>query len=410
MSIATPNRESSRHGDLDRILAEIERRLVLDQAPPAPMPPALPDEPVADEVEPVPGPEADSVADSVAPADDGQAVADDRDNEGQAHELDNVDGDDVDQADDDIVEGELMPIDDDDASGETQLVRRLRRQVCEARRLVDLQADEAPLLVESKKVRRRRLAAIEAARLHELAQDPVALAYRDARVRRVTTMMVMVGVVIGLGVSSVGVQASVATALTLEKFSAVWWAAFLYEPAMSMPLLGTVAVQAYSAMRGKVVDRKSSAGKKMFRVEALLLTLTLILNCAPAFAPGVAFSVLTVLVHGLGPVVAVTSVWVLPALWSVLEVLPVPETATGRTGGHTAHQYRANATRQYSAPPARQRVDIEALTAQARDLIAAGTLSADAGVGKFREALGCGTDPASKVKKAITAAQAGGAA
>jgi hypothetical protein len=386
MSIATPNRESEHHDDLNRVLAEIERRLLLDQAPPVPAP--LPER-VADE-EPV---ELEPVRETV-----------DQDHEPEAD----------DQGEDEIVEGELMPIDDDDAGGETQLVRRLRRQVSEARRLVDLQADEAPLLVESKKVRRRRLAVIEAARLHELAQDPVALAYRDARVRRVTTAMVMVGVAVGLAVSSVGVQASVATALVLEKFSAAWWAAFLYEPAMSMPLLGTVAVQAYSAMRGKVVDRKSPAGKKMFRVEALLLTLTLILNCAPAFAPKVAFSLLTVLVHSLGPVVAVTSVWVLPALWSVLEVLPVPEAQTGRTGGRTAHQYRANATRQYSAPPPRQRVDIDALTVQARDLIAAGKLSADAGVHKFRDALGCGTEPASKVKKAIAAqpaaGQAGGAA
>ncbi|MEU6721583.1 hypothetical protein ABZ897_59955 [Nonomuraea sp. NPDC046802] len=394
MSITLPNREPSHQG-VDRLLDEIERRLVLDQAPPALPPAPLPeDQPVDDR-------QGDLETRTAAQADvDTQDVQDD------GEEFD----EDADQGEDgEIVEGELMST-DDDASGETQLVRRLRRQVSEARRLVDLQADEAPLLVESKKVRRRRLAAIEAARLHELAQDPVALAYRDARVRRTTTVMVMVGVAIGLAASSIGVQASVATALTLDKFSIAWWGAFLYEPAMSMPLLGTVAVQAYSAMRGKVVDRKSPAGKKMFRVEALLLALTLILNCAPAFAPGVAFNLLTLIVHGLGPVVAVTSVWVLPALWSVLEVLPVPEAGTGRTDGRTAHQYRANASRQYSAPPPRQRVDIEALTARAHALIAAGELSADAGVHKFRDALGCGTEPASKVKKAITAKAAGGAA
>ncbi|GAA3702471.1 hypothetical protein GCM10022224_080360 [Nonomuraea antimicrobica] len=402
MSIALPNRESARQ-DVDGLLSEIERRLELDQAPPALPPAPLPeDQPVDDQ-------QGDLETLTAV-----QAGVDTQDAQDDDEEFD-------DQGEDgEIVEAELMPLDDDDAGGETQLVRRLRRQVSEARRLVDLQADEAPLLVESKKVRRRRLAAIEAARLHELAQDPVALAYRDARVRRTTTMMVMVGVAIGLAASSIGVQASVATALTLDTFSIAWWGAFLYEPAMSMPLLGTVAVQAYSAMRGKVVDRKSEAGKKMFRVEALLLALTLILNCAPAFAPGVAFNPLTLIVHALGPVVAVTSVWVLPALWSVLEVLPVPEAAAGagtaRTAGRTGLQYRANASRQYSAPPPRPRVDIEALTARARALIAAGELSADAGVGKFREALRCGSTPASKVKQAITqaagqaAGQAGGAA
>ncbi|MFI9553157.1 hypothetical protein [Nonomuraea endophytica] len=392
MSIATPTSDRDPFDDdVDRLLVEIERCLLFDQAPlmPAPLPERVADDQVADEW-PV---ELETVTASAVEADV------DQDDEPEAD----------DQGDDEIVEGELMPMDDDDASGETQLVRRLRRQVSEARRLVDLQADEAPLLVESKKVRRRRLAAIEAARLHELAQDPVALAYRDARVRRVTTAMVMVGVAVGLAVSSIGVQASVAAALILEKFSAAWWAAFLYEPAMSMPLLGTVAVQAYSAMRGKVVDRRSPAGKKMFRVEALLLALTLILNCAPAFAPGVAFSVLTVLVHSLGPVVAVTSVWVLPALWSVLEVLPVPEAATGRTGGRTtgptaratAPKYSGNAKRAVGTGP--RTIDVH--RTRLRALIAAGKLPAAPSASTIRDNLNCGTDIAKQLRDEL----AGGA-
>lgn len=384
MSIAIPNRDD----DIDRILTAIEARLLFDQAPPAPMPAPLVDESVA---------EVETAVERV-----------DRDGQGDDVDQDDEAGDgDQNDADDDIVDGEIvsdLPV----LSGETRRVQRLRLQVAEAHELARLQADEVPLLVESKKVRKRRTAVIEAARLYDLSQDPVALAYRDAKVRRITTVMLMAAAAIGLAVSSIGVQASVAKALKLPEHSLGWWAAFGVELGMSLPLLATVGVQAYSAMRGKVVDRKSEAGRKMFRAEALLLTLTLALNCWPAFVVG-SFDLLTLIVHSLGPIGAVVSVWVLPALWLVLEVLPVPEAGTGRTEGRTALQYRANASRQYSAPPARTKVDIDALTDQARALIAAGKLSADAGVHKFREALGCGSDTATKVKKAL-AAQAGGAA
>ncbi|RVX39131.1 hypothetical protein EDD27_1474 [Nonomuraea polychroma] len=381
MSVATPTPDREPFDDdIDRVLTEIERRLMFDQAPP------LPEDRLDD----------DQPADLDAAADEADQAED---------------ADDVDQADEagDIVEDKIVLVESFE-SGETRLVRQLRRQVAEAHLLARLQADEAPLLIDTKKVRKRRLAAYEAARLHELAQDPVALAYRDAKVRRTVTVMVMAAAVIGLAVSSIGVQASVATALKLKQHTFAWWAAFGVEPALSLPLLAAVAVQAYSAMRGQVVDRKdkNGPGRKMFRAEALLLGLTLLLNCWPAFING--FNLLTLVVHSLGPIAAVTAVWVLPALWSVLQVLPMPETpGPGRTDGRTGLQYRANASRQYSAPPPRPRVDIDALTDRARALIAAGKLSADAGVHKFRDALGCGSDTATKVKKAL-AAQAGGAA
>ncbi|MET7339140.1 hypothetical protein [Nonomuraea sp. NPDC005650] len=377
MSITAPGHDPSRH-DLDRVLAEIEQRLVLDQAPPAPPPAPLVDEPMA---------EVETTVTRVDP-------------DGQDDELGDDDQDDADE----IVDAELVPSESGEleVSGETARVQRLRLQVAEAHELARLQADEAPLMLESKKLRKRRMDVFEAARLHELSQDPVALAYRDAKVRRITTVMLMTAAAIGLAVSSIGVQASVTKAMHLPEHSVGWWAAFLVELGMSLPLLATVGVQAYSAMRGKVVDRKSEAGRKMFRAEALLLTLTLVLNCWPAFVVG-SFDLLTLIVHSLGPVGAVVSVWVLPALWSVLEVLPVPETGTGRTDGRTGLQYRANAGRQYGAPPARQRVDIEALTDRARALIAAGKLSADPGIQKIGKALGCGTGTATKVKKALQA-------
>lgn len=270
-----------------------------------------------------------------------------------------------------------------EAEGETKRVRRLRGEVAEAHLLADLQEDEAPLLVDTPKVRKQRKRAAEAARLHELAGDPAALAYRDAKVRRTVTVMVMVAACIALLVSSIGVQASVAAALELPKFGLGWWAAFGVEPALSLPLLAAVAVQAYSAMRGHLVDRKSAEGRKLFRTEALLLGLTLLLNCWPALAGG--FDALSLIVHSLGPVAAVTAIWVLPALWSVLAALPVGKATVGPTGV----TYRANGT------------DVGPLVARARLLIERGELPERPSASRLQRTLRCGMDAARAVRDAL---------
>ena len=171
-------------------------------------------------------------------------------------------------------EGDELPFVIDLSEGETRRVRELRAQVAEAHHLAALQADQTPLQIDTKKVRKRRQRVAEAARLHALDQDPSVLAYRDQRVRRAVTWMVFGAAGIALGASSIGVQSSVSTALGLKEHSLGWWAAFLVEPALSLPLLGAVAVQAYSAIRGKVVDRTSPEGKRLFRTEAILLALT----------------------------------------------------------------------------------------------------------------------------------------
>ncbi|MET8145685.1 hypothetical protein ABZU32_35740 [Sphaerisporangium sp. NPDC005288] len=269
-----------------------------------------------------------------------------------------------------------------EAAGETRRVRELRAAVAEAHRLVELQEDEAPLLVDTTRVRKRRRAAYEAARLHELASDPAALAYRDQRVRRVSTVMTMTAACIALAVSSIGVQHSVAEGLALQDGSPTWWAAFGVEPALSLPLLAAVGVQAYSAMRGRVVDRKSAEGRKLARTEAVLLALTLVLNCWPAFAGVWRLDLLPLIVHSLGPVAAVVAVWTLPTLWSVLAVLP--------TAAPTGPTYRAN---------------VDAVMARVRELIAAGTLPANPSATLIRRTLRCGMDDARAVRDAL----AGGA-
>lgn len=289
-------------------------------------------------------------------------------------------------------------------TGETRRVAEMRREVAEARLLVDLQADPAPLQVDTPRVRRLRIKVAEAARLHALSQDPGVLAWRDQRLRRITTAMSMTAAGIALGASSIGVQASVATALDLDKYSPGWWAAFAVEPALSLPLLAAVAVQAYSAIRGRVVDRKSPEGKRLFRTEALLLGLTLTLNCWPALWPALSGDLLPLLVHALGPVAAVTAVWVLPTLWAVLAVLPIPAS----TPTPTAPEYSRNALGTPHAAGGgvgRGVGALEAHRARLRRLIAAGELPAAPSATAIRRALGCGTETATRLRDEL----AGGA-
>lgn len=279
----------------------------------------------------------------------------------------------------------LVPLGD----GETKRVQQLRLEVAEAHLLADLQDDETPLLLDTDKVRKLRRRTWEAARLHELAQHPAALAYRDAKVRRVTTAMVMTAAGIALAVSSIGVQASVAKALDLTKDDLGWWAAYGVEAVLSLSLLAAVGVQAYSAMRGRVVDRKSPEGKRLFWTEAALLALTLVLNCWPAFKTD--FDLLDLIVHSLGPVGAVIAVWVLPTLWKVIADLPVPLRSTPPV--HL--QYRGNAQDQYTLSTA----PVQVLADHIRDMIATGELAPNPGVHKIRKALGVGSDKATEVQK-----------
>ncbi|MFD8534312.1 hypothetical protein ACFV0L_43580 [Streptosporangium canum] len=284
--------------------------------------------------------------------------------------------------------------------GETKRVRDLRARVAEAHRLVALQEDNAPLLVDTAKVRKRRRRVAEAARLYALSQDPTAVAWTDARVRRTTTVMAMSAAVIALGVSSIGVQASVATGLNLDTGSIGWWAAFGVEPILSLPLLAAVTVQAYAAMRNRPVDRKSPQGRKLFKAEALLLGLTLVLNCWPAIKWS-GFDLLPLIVHSLGPLGAVTAIWLLPTLWAILGALPAPPLTDAPTG----LTYRANAVPLTVADPrsgkAGKASEIAPLVAQARRLIAAGELPPHPSANRLQKVLRCGMDDARDVRDVL---------
>jgi hypothetical protein len=278
-------------------------------------------------------------------------------------------------------------------------VRQLRAAVGEAHALLSLQADQAPLLVESARVRRRRLAAAQAARLHTLGRDPAMRAWRAARRRRVFTAMAMTALILALGWSTAGVQRFAATGT--PSGSVAWWLAWLVEPLMSLALLSVVAARAFFASVGQPLEHRT-----LRRVERVFLGLILVMNVW-AYLPGVApsFEFAALLIHMLGPIVAVSVVTFMPIIWQQFAELDHGPTTTpatpGASGGYwgaTGGEYRHNTP---ANPITTGGAGSPDLLARATSLIAAGVLPARPSASQLRVALGCGTDAARRVRDAL---------
>ncbi|MFC5822488.1 hypothetical protein [Nonomuraea insulae] len=264
------------------------------------------------------------------------------------------------------------------AGGETKRVRKLRAEVAEAHLLTDLQDDDAPLLLDTAKVRKRRKAAQEAARLHALAQDPDMRAWQAARMRRLLVTAALVSLTLALAWSTAGVQHFAADGA--PPWSPAWVFAWLVEPFLSLALLVVVGARAYLGTRGQPLN-----DRKLVRNEGLFLGLTLAMNAWP-YLPLVAadFSLSRLVLHILGPIVAVAVVTALPIILAAFASLDHRPSGTP-----TTPSYRANAA------------TVDKLTAHARHLIGTGQLSVDSGADKFRRALGCGMDAARAVRDAL---------
>lgn len=283
---------------------------------------------------------------------------------------------------------------DEMPSGETRRVRRLRAEVAEAHLLAELQEDDTPLLLDTAKVRKRRRAAHEAARLHELAQDPAMRAWQAARMRRLLVTTAMVSLTLALAWSTAGVQRFAAAGA--EAWTPMWVFAWLVEPFMSLALLTVVGAKAYMGTRGQPIQSST-----LDRTEWLFLGLTLGMNAWP-YLPGIApnFSFSRLVLHILGPIVAVAIVRALPIILAAFADLD-HGTRAAPTGPLTGPSYRENAPADRAAgnPPAR--VDVDALTARTRRLIEAGRLPAAPSANAIRKALGCGMDTARQVRDAL---------
>ncbi|GIH81188.1 hypothetical protein [Planobispora longispora] len=268
-------------------------------------------------------------------------------------------------------------------SGETKRVRQLAAEVAEAHALAALQDDDTPLIVETAKVRKRRRRAYEAARLYELAQAPTMLVYQTVRVRRLLITTALIALALALAWSTAGVQRFAAD--DAKPGTAAWLSAWLVEPFLSLALLVVVGARAYLGTRGVDLHHRT-----VTRVERLFLGLTATMNAWP-YLPGIAetFSMANLVLHLLGPIVAVAIVTVLPIILAAFAGLSY----RSPTGGPTGPTYREN-----TAPSG---VDIPALTDQARTLIASGELPATPSATRIQRTLRCGMDAARAVRDAL---------
>jgi hypothetical protein len=198
---------------------------------------------------------------------------------------------------------------------ESKRVRKLREQVTEARGIVELQTDPALTEADTDRVLSERRKAAEALKLHMLGQDPARKALRDNRIRRAVALVGGGGLVGALGWSTANVQHAVTTSQSIAAWDPAWLLAFLVEPMVSVGLLLIFGVRAYiAATRGYSIE-----DHRLHRVELTLLGITLTVNSWD-YLPFVAakFDPLQLLVHSIGPVVAVLLVTVIPLLWQYL--------------------------------------------------------------------------------------------
>lgn len=195
--------------------------------------------------------------------------------------------------------------------GETKRVRALRAEVAEAHLLAELQGDTTPLDLDTGKVRKQKKQAAEAARLHRLAQDPMMRAYRAIRTRRRLIAVAMVALALALGWSTAGVQEFAADGA--DPWTPAWMFAWLVEPFMSMALLVVVGARTYLATLDQPIKSVT-----LSRVEKLFLGLTLGMNAWPylpwSIPDGEEWSLSSLVLHLLGPIVAVSIVVALPII------------------------------------------------------------------------------------------------
>ncbi|MBP2478208.1 hypothetical protein JOF53_007080 [Crossiella equi] len=281
---------------------------------------------------------------------------------------------------------------------QTRRVRDLRAEVAESHALLGMQADPAPLLVDTDQVRRSRKRAVEAAKLHALAQDPAARAWQAARVRRTLTIVALSALVGALGWSTTGVHHTLT--LDVTEYTAAWWGAWAVEPVISAVLLVVVAAKAFLATRGRTLRHRH-----LTVVEYGALAVTLTLNVWP-YLPWQAdrFDPMQLLAHAIGPLVAVGAVAVLPIIWSAfadldhsLSAAPTAQPYSSSTGP----EYSGNVLGKVPGAGEATGGSTALLVERARHLIAAGELPADPSATRIREVLGCGTNAAREVRDAL---------
>jgi hypothetical protein len=192
-------------------------------------------------------------------------------------------------------------------------VQRWRDQLAEDQAIVEIQDEPALVNAHTDKVIKERRKASEAFRLHQLAADPARVALRDRRTRSTVGWVGGFGLVGALGWSTANVQATAAGTLTVADPG--WWLSFLVEPVVSVVLLLIFGVRAYLAATKGITITDS----RLRRIEIIGLAITLTCN-SWKYLPLVAadFQFIQLLIHSIGPIVAVMLVTAIPLLWQYL--------------------------------------------------------------------------------------------
>ncbi|GAB3448957.1 conjugal transfer protein TraI [Actinophytocola sediminis] len=278
-------------------------------------------------------------------------------------------------------------------NGRTRRVRRLAGEVAEARHLAALQ--DSPVLVSAHtpRVLRTIRRGAEAVKLVQLRQNPAFAALAAVRARRVVTVTGLTALLIALGWSTAGVQSFAAG--TAPRFSTQWWFAWGVEPFVSLALLTIVIARAFLASRGQTL-----AAPAVRRVEWLFLSATLLMNTW-RHLPGVAspFRFDQLIIHMLGPIVAVCVVTVLPLLWVAIDNVSPRAPTTGPVEStqpdNATEDDIGNAT---SEVDQRAQERVAAALAKATALIRTGHLPPNPSANQVHKALGGAMDTARAVR------------
>ncbi|MGI5507448.1 hypothetical protein [Lentzea sp. CA-135723] len=296
---------------------------------------------------------------------------------------------------DDELDAPLPPA----AYGLTDTVVDLEIEVAEGERLKALYARRVALDLDSRKVLEKRLAGQEAEKLHVLNQLPAVRALQAATALRVFTIAALVSLTLALAWSTFGVHgfaAGDAAAWTLD-----WISGWFVEPFLSLGLLSIVGAKAFLAIRGHHVRSRT-----LNRIEGVFLLLTLGMNIYPTLpAPvgrAVKFEISDLVLHSLGPIVAVSIVRALPILWEEFSRLnhAIASDAHQAVKPEIRHDTATSATAEAGYGPVEDAFEarVTELTEQARRLISQGSLAADAKAYKIRAALEVGMNYAIAVR------------
>lgn len=281
------------------------------------------------------------------------------------------------------------------AYGLTDTVLDLEIEVAEGERLKDLYARRVELDLDSRKVLKKRLAGQEAAKLHALNQLPAVRALQAAAALRVFTIAALTSLMLALAWSTFGVHSFAAG--DAEAWTLDWISGWFVEPFLSLGLLSIVGAKAFLAIRGHHVRSRT-----LNRIEAVFLALTLGMNVYPTLpAPigrAVKFELSDLVLHSLGPIVAVAIVRALPILWE--EFARLNHAIASDAHQSVRPEYRENAPETAPAGVSQDAFDdrVTKLTEDAKVKISLGLLDRNAKAYRIRAALGCGMDYARAVR------------